>query len=229
MAHRIMVVPRLGWRIEQHGEHAEDHERGAQHDAELVHPVGVAGHEGGAEDDERELGRLRRLELQEAEADPALGAVHGHADAGDEHGDEQPQRAEHEHRHQAGPAVVVDACAHDSSATELMNEPHALADEHGEGRAGLLDRPHRRRRQDHHRPEQAEQRDHDDEGQAEALRRAWHRRRRRRPRRCSSSCRAGAAATRRRLGRRARRRPIAVMWSPRERGPAAAKSSPRAA
>jgi hypothetical protein len=162
MAHRIMVVPR-------HGEHPEHHEGWAQHHGEIVDPVGVAGDEGGAEDDEGELGRLRRLELEEPEADPALRAVDVHADAGDEHGDEQAERAEHQDRDHAGPAVVVEAGT-DDHRHGADDQPHALADEHGERGADLFDGPHRRRREDHHRAEQAEDRHHHHQGEPEPLR-----------------------------------------------------------
>ena len=53
-------------------------------------PLRLAREQVGAVEDQRHLGQLRGLDLQEAGADPAAGAVDGGADA--EHGDEQEER-----------------------------------------------------------------------------------------------------------------------------------------
>ena len=135
MAHMHRGGPEVGLLHQQHGEDAEHDQHRPQHDA-----AGRA---------MRSRSRATRAATKTIMANLAGSAgwiwkapapIHRWAPLtlmptpGDEHGEQQPDRAEHEHRDRRRPAVVVDPAA-DDEGDQADDQPHALLEEHRERRA----------------------------------------------------------------------------------------------
>ncbi|MFT3854852.1 MAG: hypothetical protein QM733_19260 [Ilumatobacteraceae bacterium] len=148
-----------------------------QHRAEralrVVHLQLAAGQQVGAEQQDRELEQLRRLERERADGHPGLGAVDLGAEATGERQHHHHHRPEEERGDQAAPEVQWDA-HRDPQADRAEHRPHRLLAEHPPRRVALVQLGDRAGRQDHH---QAEHHEHgDDHGdQVELDRRRRHR------------------------------------------------------
>ena len=169
-----------------------EQQQGREEPLELVDPVAAPLDVIGEEDDDRELGQLRRLEAEGPESHPAVGVVQG---AQEEHHDQAQGRGDRQRVDDGRPAqgVVVhperrhhggqaDDAPHRLPGQEVVGGAVALL---GEGRAGAP----------HHQQAEAEQGQGDgEEGEvgAEPLshRVPSLRRRGRRPRRRTSSLKA---------------------------------------
>ncbi len=112
----------------------------------------------GGEERQRELHQLRGLQAELPEADPAARAHGVHAQARDEHDEEEGEGDEEQQGAEATQPPVVDTDGqpqhHDADG-----HPHRLADQDRVRRAVGVDGDDRRGRPDHDEPDDAEQRD----------------------------------------------------------------------
>ena len=138
-----------------------------------------------ANDGEGELHQLGGLQAELPEADPAARAHGVHAEARDQHHEEEAERHQHDERAEAPQLAVVEADGepeHDGAD----RHPHDLADQDGPRRPVGGDGDDRGRRAHHDEPDEAEQDDVDEQQRRDRDRGG-----------CRCGCRAlGAAAWR---------------------------------
>jgi hypothetical protein len=108
-----------------HGEHDDDR---TQRRPRAVHVRGPPRQQVRDPEEQGQLGQLRRLDRQRADADPAGGAVGADTDARDEHEDQQDEGHQHERPGHAPPPVVVDM-GHDDERHPSGGRPGRLADD----------------------------------------------------------------------------------------------------
>src|SRR5581483_7900168 len=198
---------------DERGEPRERDEHGPQGDAGVADPRVAARQQVGGEEQQRQLGELRRLDAERADTDPARRTVHVLADPRQQDDHEQRRGDGDERQRETAQAVVVET-QRDQEQHAATDQPHHLPLEVVVRRALVLQRGHRRSREHH---DEADHVEHDDDGEQQhvtrRLRRSW---------RTSRPCRLW---TRPRRGRPvSSRRHGAAPIAPRTR---AAKSSPR--
>ena len=99
-----------------------------------THVVGAPGEDIGREDDHGELGELRRLDPEEADAQPAGGAADRDAEARHQHEHQERHREEQQGDHEPAPDAVVDAHG-DHQEKRADTDPEQLALEEDPGAA----------------------------------------------------------------------------------------------
>ena len=143
-----------------------DHGHGEQERAHVPDRAGhlrARGEQLRAVEDQGHLGDLGRLNLEEASADPPLGAVHFDPDARDHHGDQQEERERHQ-GHRQRPQDLDPARSQElerqqaddpieRSALEVVGAVARLAQERGRGARGE-DHDHAQRDQAERRREE---------------------------------------------------------------------------
>ncbi len=148
----------------QHQEHPgcpQDDEDGPQRRSQISHAIGATRQQVGDIQQQRQLHQLGGLHAQRAVSEPALRAVHGESDSGEEHHDEQPEADEQHERREAPPEVVVDP-ERDKEGSEAEQRPDRLPVEVQPRRPVVVQRAHRRGRQHHHQADEVED---DDDGE----------------------------------------------------------------
>ena len=155
MAPTTMVVPMSGWAMISSADRAERDQHRHQRELPVAHLPAAPRQQVGGEEEQGELRQLGRLHAPTARAQPARRPADVDAHAGDQHQEQQTQRADEDGLRQGAPAPVVEP--HGARHGEHCGgEPHQLLGEELPCRAVVAQGVDRRRRQHHHQADHVE-------------------------------------------------------------------------
>lgn len=144
---------------DERGKPGQHHHHRTYRAHRVAHLVPPTGQQVGREDDQSDLGQLRRLKLEEPDAEPAAGPVDGDRQRVAGNGDQkqQPKRSRQQRGCQVPQTSMIEPRHHPHGHGTQANK-HGLTGKEPVGRPADVERFHRRRREHHHQTHAAQAR-----------------------------------------------------------------------